>query len=235
MHFLLIINSHLINSHKPINPLFGLNNFQLYFCRLRLIMTFRLMSFTLCFSLLLEQVAQHSLTGWKQPCPLSQTLTLIQSLPRSSSVVLHQCVGLWLPTWHYHTFSRNPVPAWFWVRVDQETNLHKIWKLKVRRTLPLEGHGGQMRQPRARCKGPTGPAGRHSAPASGVTCLCDRRLYQPPMAPDPPLHAWQWDWRWAHLLNCSCKLSLTFQSQCFVWIWLSTVSLTSISLFQTCT
>ena len=180
MHFLLIINSHLINSHKPINPLFGLNNFQLYFCRLRLIMTFRLMSFTLCFSLLLEQAAQHSLTGWKQPCPLSQTLTLIQSLPRSSSVVLHQCVGLWLPTWHYHTFSRNPVPAWFWVRVDQETNLHKIWKLKVRRTLPLEGHGGQMRQPRARCKGPHWPGW-------SAFCSCFRRHLSlwPPALPAP--------------------------------------------------
>ena len=115
------------------------------------------MSFILCFSILLERAAQHSLTGWKQPCPLSQKLTLLQSLPRSSSVVLHQCVGLWLPTWHYRTFSRNPVPTWFWVRVDQETNLHKIWKLKVRRTLLLEGHAVRCVSHGPGAKAPTGP------------------------------------------------------------------------------
>ena len=158
-------------------------------------MTFRLISFPLCFSLLFVQAAQHSLTGWKQPCPHSQKLILIQSLPLSSFGVLYQCVRLWLPTWHYHTFPKTLSPH------DSELELtnkqicmrfgSKKWKKSV---LLLESHDGQIYQPWDRCKGPHwAPAGRCSPPASCVTCLCDCWLYQPTMAPNPPLHAWQWD------------------------------------------
>lgn len=79
-----------------------------------------------------------------------KNLTSLWALPLSSYVALHNVLYCMLSTWHYcsHlrteiTFSRTFIPAWFWVRSDQERNLHKIWKLKAKTSL-LGGYCGKM-------------------------------------------------------------------------------------------
>ena len=152
-------------------------------------------------------------------------------------------LGCVLPTWHYDAHFR-------WVlhfpellclhgselELNKKGILHEIWKIKVKKEDVTLGRPWWSDMVRNRYKGPQWAPARQSSPSSArATCLSEYWSYAHTMAPNPPLYSWLWDYRWAQLLKCSCKLSLIFLGQHFIWIWLLTVSLTSTSLFQTCT